>query len=474
LLQRYKILPNLATACIFFTKKHHQTRKKIQADGAIPQISLILHFFNEKFVFVLEIQYLCRVFAIKRVFYTHTEYMLITLIAGARPNFMKIAPLIKAIQKAAAEGHDIHHRLVHTGQHYDKNMSDTFFEELGIPMPDVNLGCGGGTQAEQTANIMVAFEKDLIEHPTDLVLVVGDVTSTMACSIVAKKLNTKVCHVEAGIRSWDQTMPEEINRMVTDALADYMFTTSEIANKNLVLLGAELQATDLHPHSSSFTDVHPLPALPEEQYAFKRSVQRVWYVGNVMIDTLLANRERFRRPAVYDELGLEEKQYVVMTMHRPANVDEQNHLRALMEQIITNVHGLPIIFPIHPRTAKLFYQLWGDQEQLAQLFPNLHIVDPMGYLEFNYLVERAKAVVTDSGGITEETTVMGVPCITLRDNTERPETCTVGTNMLIGTKPEAIKPALDKLFAGEWKKGEIPALWDGHTSERIIDILLTL
>ena len=396
--------------------------------------------------------------------------MKITLIAGARPNFMKIAPLIKAIQKAAAQGHDIRHRLVHTGQHYDKNMSDTFFEELGIPMPDVNLGCGGGTQAEQTANIMVAFEKDLMQHPTDLVLVVGDVTSTMACSIVAKKLNTKVCHVEAGIRSWDQTMPEEINRMVTDALADYMFTTSEIANKNLLLLGACLEAKGERREARG----EELPALPEEQYAFKRTPQRVWYVGNVMIDTLLANRSRFRRPAVYDTLGLEEKQYVVMTMHRPANVDEQEHLKALMEQIISNVHGLPIIFPIHPRTAKLFYNLWGDEEQLAKLFPNLHIVDPMGYLEFNYLVERAKAVVTDSGGITEETTVMGVPCITLRDNTERPETCTVGTNMLIGTKPEAIKPALDKLFAGEWKQGAIPALWDGHTADRIVEILLGL
>lgn len=397
--------------------------------------------------------------------------MLITLIAGARPNFMKIAPLIKAIQQANQNGHDIHYRLVHTGQHYDKNMSDTFFEELGIPMPDVNLGCGGGTQAEQTANIMMAFEKDLMANPTDLVLVVGDVTSTMACSIVAKKLNTKVCHVEAGIRSWDLSMPEEINRMVTDALADYMFTTSEIANKNLLLQGAELQSSS--SNSLIASSPNSLPALEEEQYAFKRNVQKVWYVGNVMIDTLLANRARFRRPAVYDSLGLEEKQYVVMTMHRPANVDEQEHLKALMEQIITNVHGLPIIFPIHPRTAKLFYNLWGDEEKLKEIFPNLHIVDPMGYLEFNYLVERAKAVVTDSGGITEETTVMGVPCITLRDNTERPETCTVGTNMLIGTKPEAIKPALDKLFAGEWKQGAIPALWDGHTSERIVDILLS-
>ena len=394
--------------------------------------------------------------------------MHITLIAGARPNFMKIASLVHAIKAAENAGKDIHYSLVHTGQHYDKNMSDTFFEELNIPMPDANLGCGGGTQAEQTANIMVAFEKYLLEYPTDLVLVVGDVTSTMACSIVAKKLNTKVCHVEAGIRSWDLSMPEEINRMVTDSLADYMFTTSEIANKNLLMAGATLV------NSPSPMATNPLPTLQEEQYAFQRISQRVWYVGNVMIDTLLANRSRFRRPAVFDELQLTDGQYIMMTMHRPANVDEEAHLKALMEQIITNVHGLPIIFPIHPRTAKIFYNLWGDEATLRQLFPNLHIVEPMGYLEFNYMVERAKAVVTDSGGITEETTVMGVPCITLRDNTERPETCTVGTNELIGTDPAAVKPALETLFAGEWKKGAIPALWDGHTAERIVDILLTL
>ena len=400
--------------------------------------------------------------------------MIITLIAGARPNFMKIAPLIQAIKKAEQAGKDIHYRLVHTGQHYDKNMSDTFFEELGIPMPDVNLGCGGGTQAEQTAHIMMAFEQDLMQHPTDLVLVVGDVTSTMACSIVAKKLNTKVCHVEAGIRSWDLSMPEEINRMVTDALADYMFTTSEIANKNLLLQGAKLENGANLGNLGGLDNLDKLAKcqLPEEQYAFKRISQKVWWVGNVMIDTLLANRSRFRRPAVYDELQLTEKNYVVMTMHRPANVDEETHLKALMEQIINNVHGLPIIFPIHPRTAKIFYNLWGDEATLKTLFPNLHIVDPMGYLEFNYMVEHAKVVVTDSGGITEETTVMGVPCITLRDNTERPETCTIGTNKLIGTRPEAIKPALDLLFAGEWQQGAIPPLWDGHTAERIVEILL--
>ena len=380
--------------------------------------------------------------------------MKITLIAGARPNFMKVAPIIKAIKAAQAAGKNMHYRLVHTGQHYDKNMSDTFFEELGIPAPDVNLGCGGGSQAEQTAAIMVAFEKELMAHPADIVMVVGDVTSTMACSIVAKKLNTKVCHVEAGIRSWDLTMPEEINRMVTDSLADYMFTTSDVANRNLMRMGCEMN-------------------------------KNVWFVGNVMIDTLLANRARFRKPEVWDELGLRAQEFVVMTMHRPANVDEENHLRAMMEQIIDNVHGLPVIFPIHPRTAKLLLggrtasdlqdaSLQDASRMLQERWPNLHIVEPMGYLEFNYLVERAKAVVTDSGGITEETTVMGVPCITLRDNTERPETCTVGTNELIGTNPAAIKPALDKLFAGEWKKGAIPELWDGHTAERIIEILSAL
>ena len=397
--------------------------------------------------------------------------MNITLIAGARPNFMKIAPLIKAIEQfneQKVESGKIAYRLVHTGQHYDKNMSDTFFEELGIPAPDTNLGCGGGTQAEQTAAIMVAFEKELIAHPADIVLVVGDVTSTMACSIVAKKLNTRVCHVEAGIRSWDLSMPEEINRMVTDSLADYMFTTSEVANRNLMRQGATMMS-DVGCQMSEESG-----EMAEDKYAYERVPQRVWYVGNVMIDTLLANRARFRQPEVWNTLALQEKQYIVMTMHRPANVDEENHLRAMMEQIVDNAHGLPIVFPIHPRTAKLFYNLWGDEEALAKRFPNLHIVEPLGYLEFNYLVERAKAVVTDSGGITEETTVMGVPCITLRDNTERPETCTVGTNELIGTNPAAIKPALDKLFAGEWKKGGVPALWDGHTAERIIAILASL
>lgn len=351
----------------------------------------------------------------------------ITLIAGARPNFIKIAPLIHAIQKTKME-----YRLVHTGQHYDKAMSETFFEELNIPQPDVNLACGGGSQAEQTAAIMVAFEKELLANPTDLVLVVGDVTSTMACSIVAKKLNTKVAHVEAGIRSYDLSMPEEINRMVTDSITDYFFTTTKWATNNLLKAGV--------------------------------SEEHIYLVGNVMIDTLMANRPRFVKPAVYDELALKEKNYIMLTLHRPANVDETAQLKSLMNEIIINSNGLPIIFPMHPRTEKLFANAGIEAE-------NLHIISPLGYLEFNYLVERCKLVVTDSGGITEETTVMGIPCMTLRDNTERPETCEVGTNELIGTNPNAIAPAMKKLFAGEWKKGAIPELWDGKTAERIIEIL---
>lgn len=361
--------------------------------------------------------------------------MKITLIAGARPNFMKIAPIIHAIQHANEDGKNIEYRIVHTGQHYDKKMSETFFEELNIPKPDVNLGCGGGSQAEQTSAIMIAFEKELIDNPTDLVMVVGDVTSTMACSIVAKKLNTKVAHVEAGIRSNDLTMPEEINRMVTDSITDYFFTTSEIANKNLRNLGI--------------------------------SDDRIFFVGNVMIDTLLANFDKLRKCDDYSSLELKEKKYFVLTMHRPANVDESSKLKTMMNEIIKCSQGLPIVFPIHPRTAKIFKDLGIHAD-------NLHIIDPLGYLEFNYLVKNAMAVITDSGGITEETTVMHVPCLTLRDNTERPETCEIGTNMLVGTDPKYIAPAMDILFSGNWKKSSIPELWDGHAAERIVNLLLNI
>jgi UDP-N-acetylglucosamine 2-epimerase (non-hydrolysing) len=361
--------------------------------------------------------------------------MLIDIIAGARPNFMKIAPIIEAVKRAKDSGRDIDYRLVHTGQHYDKNMSDNFFEQLGIPEPDINLEAGGGTQAEQTANIMVRYEKVLFDKKPAVTLVVGDVTSTMACSIAAKKMQVKVAHVEAGIRSFDLSMPEEINRMVTDSITDYYFTTSEVANKNLRTYGAK-----------------------ENQ---------VFFVGNTMIDTLLKNISRLKQPTAWDKLGLKEKEYFVITLHRPANVDEEGKLKHLLDAIVNNVHQLPVVFPVHPRTAKIL-------EGLGVSAPNLHMIEPLGYLEFNYLVKNAKAVITDSGGITEETTVMGIPCMTLRDNTERPETITEGTNELLGTNPEALKPALEKLFAGEWKKGGIPELWDGKTGERIVKELYNL
>jgi len=360
--------------------------------------------------------------------------MKIDLIAGARPNFMKIAPIVHAILKAEKEGKNISFRLIHTGQHYDKNMSDTFFEQLSIPTPNVNLGAGGGTQAEQTASIMIGYEKLLMTEPTDLCLVVGDVTSTMACAIVAQKMNTKVAHVEAGIRSGDWSMPEEINRMVTDSITNYFFTTSEVANQNL--------------RNSGIED------------------DRIFFVGNTMIDTLLKQEPNFVKPEISNQLQLVDKNYIVMTLHRPANVDQEDKLRSLIAEIVTNANNMPIVFPVHPRTAKIL-------EGLGIVHKNLHYIEPLGYLEFNYLVKNTKAVITDSGGITEETTVMGIPCLTLRDNTERPETVTTGTNELVGTNPKNIAPFMKKLVDGEWKKGGIPEKWDGKTAERIIDILLT-
>jgi UDP-N-acetylglucosamine 2-epimerase (non-hydrolysing) len=356
----------------------------------------------------------------------------IDLIAGARPNFMKIAPIIDAIRKVKSEGVDISFRLIHTGQHYDKNMSDSFFEQLNIPQPDVNLGAGGGTQAEQTAAIMIGYEKLLLEKKSDLCLVVGDVTSTMACSIVAQKLHVPVAHVEAGIRSGDWTMPEEINRLVTDSITNYFFTTTPEATNTILKSGV--------------------------------SSDRVFWVGNTMIDTLLKHKANFKKPEFWDYLGLKKGQFFVITLHRPANVDEEYNLKNLLNEIISNSNGLPLIFPVHPRTAKILNGLGIDYNQL-------HTVEPLAYLEFNYLVENALAVITDSGGITEETTVMGVPCMTLRNNTERPETVHLGTNELVGTDPKAIKPALEKLFAGEWKKGTIPEKWDGKTAKRIVDII---
>ncbi len=358
--------------------------------------------------------------------------MKIDIIAGARPNFMKIASIIDEMQKF---GDNIDYRLVHTGQHYDEKMSGNFFEQLGIPKPDVNLEVGSGTQAAQAARIMERYEALLLEDRADWCLVVGDVTSTMACSIAAKKLGVGVIHVEGGIRSHDLSMPEEINRMVTDSITDIFYTTSEVANENLRKLG--------------------------------HSEDKIRFVGNTMIDTLLKNMPRFKQPVIYQNLGLTAKGYFVMTLHRPANVDAEKKLKELIDEIIKGSDQMPIVFPVHPRTAKILSRI-GVQAD------NLHMVEPLGYLEFNYLVKNSYAVITDSGGVTEETTVMGVPCLTIRDNTERPETITVGTNELVGTEPKNIVPYMEKLHSGEWKTGTIPPLWDGKTGERIVSDLLSL
>ena len=359
--------------------------------------------------------------------------MKITIIAGARPNFIKIAPIIKAIEKKQTEGETLSYRLVHTGQHYDKNLSDTFFEELNIPHPNVNLEVKSGSQAEQTGAIMIAFEKELIQNPCDLVLVVGDVNSTMACAIVAKKQNIKVAHVEAGIRSGDWAMPEEINRIVTDSITDYFFTTSTSASENLLKCGV------------NSTNVH--------------------FVGNVMIDTLYQNLERISPPDFWKKQNLETGNYIILTLHRPSNVDEEQSLKLLLKGIDKMVGDKKIIFPIHPRTKAIL----GETNLNLK---NFLFVEPQGYLNFMFLIKNSFAVITDSGGISEETTVLEIPCFTMRTSTERPETIAIGTNILVGISIENLEKIYDKFLIDGKRKAGIPELWDGKASERIIDILL--
>lgn len=360
--------------------------------------------------------------------------MKITIVAGARPNFIKIAPIVKAIEKKQLEGKNISFRLIHTGQHYDKNLSATFFEELMIPYPNANLEVKSGSHAQQTAAIMVAFEEELIKNLCDLVLVVGDVNSTMACAIVAKKSNIKVAHVEAGIRSGDFTMPEEINRIVTDSITDYFFTTSSWASENLLKLGA--QKANVH------------------------------FVGNVMIDTLYQNLNRIYAPSFWDELKLIKRNYIVLTLHRPSNVDEEKSCAHLINGIARIAGNKKVIFPIHPRTKSIL----GEQNLN---FENIFFVEPQGYLNFMFLIKNSFAVITDSGGISEETTVLGIPCFTMRNSTERPETVEIGTNHLVGNSIENLEKVYEAFLKDSSKKTGIPELWDGKTSDRIIDILLS-
>lgn len=363
------------------------------------------------------------------------ELLHIDLIAGARPNFMKIAPIVHAITKHNTEtnGFQIKARLIHTGQHYDKNMSGSFFEQLGIPEPDLNLGAGSGTQASQTGQIMIGYEEALQTNKPHLCLVVGDVNSTLACAIVAKKAEVKVAHVEAGIRSGDWSMPEEINRIVTDSITDYFFTTSDLAGNNLIQSG--------HPESNIF------------------------FVGNTMIDSLLANKERFVKPDFFVS-QFETAPFLALTLHRPSNVDSPEKLKHILTEILDATNDTHILFPMHPRTRKIFATLGIES-------PFLTIVDPLPYLEFMFVVSRSIGVITDSGGITEETSVMNIPCMTLRDSTERPETITFGSNVLVRTAEE-IKPNVKKMISKEWKQaGSIP-MWDGKTSGRIVSSLIEI
>lgn len=360
--------------------------------------------------------------------------MKITIVAGARPNFIKIAPLINEIEKKQTDGILVSYRLVHTGQHYDKNLSDTFFEELNIPHPNANLDVKSGSQSEQTAAIMIAFEQELLQNPCDLVVVVGDVNSTMACAIVAKKLNVKVAHIEAGIRSGDMTMPEEINRIVTDSITDFFFTTSTSASANLLKIGA------------NSANVH--------------------FVGNVMIDTLHQNMSRFCAPFFWEEFHLHPENYIVLTLHRPSNVDEEHSLIQLLEGIDKMVENRKVIFPIHPRTKAVL----GNCNLKLK---NIIFVEPQGYLNFMFLIKNCLAVITDSGGISEETTVLGIPCFTLRNTTERPETQAIGTNTLVGTSVNNLQKVFGEFLQNGARQSGIPELWDGKASERIIAILLT-
>lgn len=361
--------------------------------------------------------------------------MKITIVVGARPNFIKIAPLIKAIEKKQKEGLCLSFRLIHTGQHYDKNLSDTFFEELNIPKPNCNFDVKSSSQSVQTAAIMIAFEQELLQNPCDVVVVVGDVNSTMSCAIVAKKLNIKVAHIEAGIRSGDKTMPEEINRIVTDSISDYFFTTSKSASENLLKLGFD-----------------------------KKNIH---FVGNVMIDTLYQNLSRITKPFFWDEYQLASKNYIVLTLHRPSNVDEQESLKKLLLGIDALAQDKKVVFPIHPRTKAIL-------ENSTLTFKNIVFVEPLSYLSFMYLIKNCLAVITDSGGISEETTVLDIPCFTLREKTERPETESIGTNTLVGISVEKLITAYQLFRLYGKRKSSIPELWDGKSSERIIAVLLTV
>jgi len=350
-------------------------------------------------------------------------------VAGARPNFMKIAPLLREFNSRDT----FESFLVHTGQHYDARMSENFFRDLGIPAPDINLGVGSGTHAEQTAHVLMKLEAVLLSERPDLVLVVGDVNSTLAATIAAVKLDIPVAHVEAGLRSGDRTMPEELNRLMTDVVASWLFTTEADGEANLLREGID-------------------PA-------------RIHFVGNVMIDTLLANLERAKKLDTLERLGLTKGKFCLLTLHRPSNVDDPARLAELFGALEEIHDRVPIVFPVHPRTATNISEALGGRDLKFQ------IIEPQDYLDFLRLMADAKIVLTDSGGVQEETTALGTPCFTLRDSTERPITVTHGTNTMVGADREVILREVMATLDGKPKAGNVPDLWDGKASERIANVL---
>ncbi len=363
---------------------------------------------------------------------------LIDVIVGARPNFIKVAAILKELDICIAANMGFSYRLIHTSQHYDNNMSSVFFEELNMPTPDINLNVGSVENSKQIATIIARYSKVLEENKPDMVIVSGDVNSTVACAIATKKVdpNIPLAHVEGGLRCGDKQMPEEINRILTDSITDYFFTTSAKASENLI--NESVNPNNIH------------------------------FVGNTMIDTLYNNAHRFKKPAFWVELSMQSKAYFVLTIHRQSNISDAETISNILNTVSEAAGSTLVIFPSHPHTAKMI------SDFKITIPENVYMTEPLGYLEFNYLVKNAKAVVTDSGGISEETTIMNVPCMTLRDNTERPETCILGTNMLLGNSSENILSAFQLLNEGHWQLGRNPELWDGKSAERIVNIIIDI
>lgn len=358
--------------------------------------------------------------------------MKISVVAGARPNFMKIAPVIRAFRYM-----DVEPRLIHTGQHYDQSMSDTFFRELHIPEPDANLGVGTGDAVWQTAELMHRLRPEFAEHRPDVVVVVGDVNATVTAALTASKMNIPVAHVESGLRSFDRTMPEELNRLVTDTLSSFLFTSEPSAEENLLREGI--------------------------------SPDRIFAVGNVMIDTLFSRLSCARALDPAGQLGLDDRQYIVLTLHRQSNVDDPERLDSILKAVAEVSKRMPVVFPVHPRTRRRMNEFGITQHSLPQ---GVMVIEPQGYLSMLGLVDSARLVMTDSGGVQEETTALRVPCLTIRENTERPITIQIGSNSLVGWQTEDVVAAALAVFDGPDRIGQVPELWDGHAAERIAEIIL--